>query len=177
MEIIKDRKPRDIPLTDTDRSNNQKIYQALGFSGGSRTRKGRRLIEFQILCALVDGLLILAGTLLLCSLYLFFLRTEFKSLLPGNMYFGQLFLIMFLWFQFLYLILLRTFNGATIGETFFDVRLGLFQERYLLSYPFRVIYRTTFIYLFGIITLPILSWFFKRDLAGDLSGLKITSHI
>lgn len=177
MEIVREPKTRDSKITPDDRSVNQRIYQELGFHSGSRKRRGRRLIEFQILSALVDSLLILAISLFVCFLYLVSLKTDLVQVLPHKLYFAELFGIIFLWIQFSYLVVLRTFNGYTFGERVFEVRLGIFQERYLLSYPFRVIYRTFIIYLCGIITLPLLSWFFKRDLAGEISGLKLTSNI
>ncbi|MBL7542370.1 MAG: hypothetical protein JNL11_01070 [Bdellovibrionaceae bacterium] len=175
MDIVREPVTKE-SRTIEDRSVNQRIYQELGFMSGSHKRKGRRLIEFQILSALVDSLLILAISLFVCFLYLISLKTDLAQFLPHKIYFVELFGVIFLWIQFCYLVVLRTFSGATFGEKVFDVRLGIFQERYLLSYPFRVIYRTFIIYLFGIVTLPILSWFFKRDLAGEISGLKITSN-
>lgn len=177
MDIVREPRRRDPKLTPEDRSNNQKIYQGLGFMSGSRKRRGRKLIEFQILSALIDSLFILATSLFVCFLYLVSLKTDLVHILPHKFYFAELFGIIFLWIQFCYLVVLRTFSGCTFGEKVFDVRLGIFQERYLLSYPFRVIYRTLIIYLFGIVTLPILSWCFKKDLAGSISGLKVSSNI
>lgn len=177
MDIIREPRSRDNKITPTDRSVNQRIYHELGFNSGSRKRRGRKLIEFQILSALVDSLLILSMSFFVCFLYLLSLKTHLVHILPHTFYFTELFGVIFLWIQFCYLVVLRTFAGATFGEKTFDIRLGIFQERYLLSYPFRVIYRTFIIYLCGIITLPILSWFFKKDLAGEFSGLKVTSNI
>ncbi len=144
---------------------------------GSRKRRGRRLIEFQILSALVDSLFILAVSFFVSFLYLVSLKTDLVNILPHRFYFAELFGVIFLWIQFCYLVVLRAFNGCTFGEKVFDVRLGIFQERYLLSYPFRVILRTMVIYAFGIVTLPVLSWFLKKDLAGEICGLKVTSNI
>tara|TARA_B110001454_G_C12723232_1_gene435996 strand:- start:58 stop:591 length:534 start_codon:yes stop_codon:yes gene_type:complete len=177
LDIIREPVRSGSKSTLTDKSANQRIYHELGFHSGSRKRQGRRLIEFQILSALVDSLLILAMSLLVCFLYLVSLKTDLVRILPHQIYFAELFGVIFLWIQFCYLVVLRTFGGATFGEKVFDVRLGIFQERYLLSYPFRVIYRTFIIYLCGIVVLPILSWFFKRDLAGEISGLKLTSNV
>lgn len=177
MEIIREPYQRNKPITPQDRSANMRIYQGLGFMSGSQKRRGRKLIEFQILSATVDALLILAISLFVCFLYLVSLKTDLVKILPHKIYFAELFALIFIWIQFCYLVVLRTFAGCTFGEKLFDVRLGLFQERYLLSYPFRVIYRTLVIYACGIVFLPILSWFFKKDLAGEFSGLKISSNI
>lgn len=177
MDIVREPLKRDNKVTSPDRSANQPIYLGLGFISGSRKRKGRQLIQFQILSALMDSLLILAMSLFVCFMYLVSLKTDLIKILPHKIYFFELFGLIFLWIQFSYLVVLRTFSGCTFGEKVFNIRLGSFQERYLLSYPFRVIYRTLLIYVCGIIALPILSWFLKKDLAGQISGLKISSQI
>lgn len=184
MEIQKEpiRKPR------TEHPHKNKIQydadwiprQDLSFLGGSRKRKGRKLIEFQFLSALVDGLIILGVSLLLCSLVLTFFNSQLsKSFLntTAKLQFAELFAVIFCWFQFCYLVLLRSYLGYTLGEKTFNIRLGVYQERFLLSYPFKVIFRTVIILSTGIITLPILSWVFEKDLAGEVARLKIVSLV
>lgn len=178
MEIIKEPK-RPYPRTDKVIKANVPLprgtkipLQNLSFLGGSRRRKGRKLIEFQFLSSFIDGLIILGVTLLLTAGYL----SLFKNEGSRNSFF-QIFAVVFFWFQFCYLVLLRTFAGCTLGEKTCHIRLGLYQERFLLSYPFRVIYRTLLILITGVILLPILSWFFEKDLAGEVTDLKIISLV
>lgn len=154
--------------------------QDLSFLGGSRKRKGRKLIEFQFLSALVDGLVILGVSLLLCSLVLTFFNSQISKNLfvsTAKLQFIELFAIVFCWFQFCYLIILRSYLGYTLGEKTFNIRLGVYQERFLLSYPFRVIFRTVIILGTGIVVLPLLSWLFEKDLAGEITHLKIVSLV
>lgn len=75
------------------------------------------------------------------------------------------------------MIFLRGFNGATIGEWTCSLRLGQPWQRLQSGYILKVLLRTTLIMATGIVTLPLLSLLFKRDLAGDISGLKIYSLI
>jgi hypothetical protein len=70
---------------------------------------------------------------------------------------------------------MRVFNGATFGEQACALRLGQPTQRMQPGYIFKVILRTTLIMMTGVIPLPVLSLFFKRDLAGDVSGVKIYS--
>lgn len=175
MEIIKEpSRPykKHIPSVNIKREPMKAPFQDLSFLGGPRKRKGRKLIQFQFLSALVDALIILGMTLLLCSVYMTALKTE-----TGRMQFLELFSIIFCWFQFCYLVLLRAYLGYTLGEKAFNIRLGLYQERFLLSYPFRVIFRTIIILATGIVLLPILSWFFEKDMAGEITNLKIISLV
>ena len=151
--------------------------QDLSFLGGSRKRKGRKLIEFQFLSALVDGLIILGVSLMLCALIMTFLNKNQHFQFIPKFQFAELFTLIFCWFQFCYLVILRSYLGFTLGEKTFNIRLGVYQERFLLSYPFRVILRTLIILGTGIITLPLLSWLFERDLAGDITQLKIVSLV
>lgn len=207
MDIIKERSNDNNNIQKTPkRHSHYKVKQEsnqdiilpydLGFLGGPRKRKGRKLIAFQILSALVDGFLILALTLFCCLfvglilkisvselnsqiaisssvLHSYSLINIKKSLMEFS--FLQVFLFSFMTMQFIYLVILRAFIGYTLGEKTFDIRLGLFQERYLLSYPARVIYRSFLILFTGIIILPLLSWLLGKDIAGEISGLKITS--
>jgi hypothetical protein len=161
----------------SEESDWRTFHQDLSFIGGPRKRQGRKLISFQVLSAIVDGLLILGFSLLLSAAYLWILNTHTGHLLLHRWEFSQFFMMIFCWVQFCYLVVLRTFVGCTVGEKAFDIRLGLYQERFLLSYPFKVLLRSMLIIASGIIILPVLSWLFKRDLAGDLTGIKIQSLV
>ena len=70
---------------------------------------------------------------------------------------------------------MRVFLGASMGEWNCDLRLGEPLQWFDFSYLFRVILRTTVVVGSGLILLPILSLLFSRDLAGDISGVKIYS--
>lgn len=72
-----------------------------------------------------------------------------------------------------YYMLSRGLFGSTLGDWAFDVQLGSEKERLHIMYPFQVIFRTLIIILTGIITVPILSVAFGKDLAYYFSGLKL----
>ncbi|MEQ1877493.1 MAG: hypothetical protein ABL958_12680 [Bdellovibrionia bacterium] len=73
----------------------------------------------------------------------------------------------------LYLIIFRSFLGATLGEWAFDIQLGTAADQASAYYPLRVILRSFIVIATGFITLPILSLIVGRDLAGVLSGLSL----
>ncbi|MBN8537870.1 MAG: RDD family protein [Deltaproteobacteria bacterium] len=146
--------------------------QRLGFLGGARKRQGRKLVEFQVLSAIVDGLIVLGMTLFLSSFSILIMKLKGDL----NQFLG-VFILVFVWFQFCYLVLLRAYLGHTLGEKTFNIRLGKYHERLQLFYPLRVIFRTLLILLTGIIILPLFSWLLKKDLSGKITGLKIISLI
>jgi hypothetical protein len=73
----------------------------------------------------------------------------------------------------LYLIIFRSFLGATLGEWAFEVQLGSKTEQDSSYYPFRVILRSIIIIATGFITLPLLSLITGRDLAGRIAGISL----
>lgn len=72
-----------------------------------------------------------------------------------------------------YYMLSRGLFGSTLGDWAFDVQLGLEKDRMHIMYPFQVIFRTLIIIATGIVTIPILSTAFGKDLAYYFSGLKL----
>lgn len=78
---------------------------------------------------------------------------------------------LFLTVGFIYYIAQRIFVGHTLGEWAYEQRLGL-PEEYKNGYSLKVLFRQLIVILTGVITLPILSWILKRDLAG-ISGVSV----
>jgi membrane protein required for beta-lactamase induction len=74
-----------------------------------------------------------------------------------------------------YLIFMRAFIGASIGEWTCDLRLGEPMQRFKKTYLLRVILRTTLILLTGVFVLPLISLLTKKDIAGLISGVRIYS--
>jgi len=87
----------------------------------------------------------------------------------------KMFMVFFGFSFWVYLIMMRIFMGASLGEWSCQLRLGQPVQRIKTSYILRVMARTTLILVTGIITLPILSIVCKKDLIGDLTGLRIYS--
>ncbi len=70
----------------------------------------------------------------------------------------------------LYVLASRCFFGATVGEWAFDLQMGSEEERKKATYPPRVIWRMILVLATGIVTLPVLSKLFGRDLLALLGG-------
>lgn len=75
-----------------------------------------------------------------------------------------------------YFMLSRGLFGSTLGDWAFDVQLGSEKERHHIMYPFQVIFRTLVIIVTGVITIPIVSAAFGKDIAYYFSGLKLYSR-
>ena len=73
--------------------------------------------------------------------------------------------------------MMRIFMGASLGEWTCQLRLGQPAQRMRASYYLRVIVRTTLILITGIITIPILSLILKRDLIGEVTGVRVYSLV
>lgn len=93
---------------------------------------------------------------------------------PGNDYSvwmatGLLFFISY----FSYMVLFRSYMNFTLGEWAFDQRCGTTQEIGSSWYAPKVIFRTIVIAATGFLTLPVISFLFRKDIAGQISGAHI----
>jgi hypothetical protein len=75
--------------------------------------------------------------------------------------------------SWIYLVATRMFLGSTPGESVFEEQLGTPAENQKWNYMLKVVWRSTLVLLTGFIILPILSFIFKTDLTGKISGLSI----
>ena len=87
----------------------------------------------------------------------------------------EMFVLSFLFSFWAYMIMMRVFMGASLGEWSCQLRLGQPIQRIKPGYTLRVMARTTLILVTGVITLPLLSLIFKRDILGDITGIRIYS--
>lgn len=129
-----------------------------------------------ITAAFLDSMLVLAFFLMtliaLISVTKIDLMTNLKN--PGDNYgvwiaTGLLFVLS----VFSYMSLFRAYMTYTLGEWAFDQRCGSDLEITSRSYGLKVTLRNLIIVLTGFITLPLISWIIKKDIAGDLSGAHI----
>lgn len=74
----------------------------------------------------------------------------------------------------MYLLTARTFFGCSLGEWAFDLELGSSKQQQNAAYPFRLLLRSLYIYLTGIIFLPLVSMILGRDIAGKWAGVELT---
>jgi len=151
---------------------------ATGFHGGSSKRSGIRLAMWTWLSAAVDTLMMIALSCFFVISFSLLMKTSTPDVLRyilKDLNLAQIFGGAFLFSFWMYMIFLRGFNGATIGEWTCSLRLGQPWQRMQSGYILKVLVRTTLIMVTGIITIPVLSLIFKRDIAGDISGVKIYS--
>jgi len=73
----------------------------------------------------------------------------------------------------IYLVLSRSFFGRTIGDWAFEIQLGENQQIENPTYPLRVLSRNFLNLVTGLVTLPLLSLVFDKDLAGKMTGLPL----
>lgn len=150
-----------------------------GFHGGaSARRKGYRLALWCWLASFIDGLILVSASCVFIMMFSFIVKSSVGSLfgdLIESQHKAVLFMEVFFIFGWGYMISIRSLMGSTIGEWSCDLRLGQPHERLQAGYVFRVALRSTLILLTGVITLPILSLAFGRDVAGVLSGLRLFS--
>ena len=73
----------------------------------------------------------------------------------------------------MYIIVSRSFFGRSLGEWTFDFQLGKDEDQKSAYYPIKVLWRSLLILLTGIVTIPLLSFIFRKDLAAKLSGLQL----
>lgn len=77
---------------------------------------------------------------------------------------------LFLSIMFIYMVTTRAFAGFTPGEWAFDQQVGDESHQKGLSYIPRVAARTVLVTVTGFILLPVLSYLFNKDIAGQLTG-------
>lgn len=153
--------------------------QDTGFQGGpSAKRKGYRLAWWSILASFIDALILISGSSLFLVSFSLIMKSSLGSMVGQalNQHTGvTLYTQVLLAFAWVYLIAVRSVMGSTIGEWACDLRLGQPHERLQTSYILRVVLRSTVILATGVVTLPILSMLFGKDIPGSLSGLKLFS--
>lgn len=156
------------------------LDDAVDFRGGSQNRSGFKLALWSWMSALIDGLILISISCFSMILFSFLMKTpardvlKFVSIEPNI---TKMFVFSFLFSFWSYLVIMRVFMGASLGEWSCQLRLGQPVQRIRTGYCFRVIARTTLMLVTGIVAIPLLSVIFKRDLAGELTGVKIYSLV
>lgn len=81
--------------------------------------------------------------------------------------------VLFITVMQLYVVIARAFFGATLGEWTFDMQIGQDEEQQQNSYPLKVAARSLVNVITGIVLLPLVSLIIGRDVAGQVSGVKL----
>jgi hypothetical protein len=145
------------------------------FHRGPARRSGYKLTGWLLASIAADILIIVActclfliGSSLMLKLSSFELNQFVKPLFNQRKILQTGFYL-YAYISVIYFILLRVFLGATVGEWSCGIRVGQPFERRQSSYAFKVCFRVFLILITGVLTLPILSLIFKKDLAGLLT--------
>jgi len=145
---------------------------------GPSRRQGFKLALWSWLSLLTDGLVIVAAGCFFNLVFMFTVQQFFKADL-GFLYLKSnralSFSCVFIFTGWIYFIATRALVGASVGEWTCSLRLGQPSERLSDTYITRLLIRTTVGVLTGIILLPLMSLFFKKDISGFISGLKLYS--
>lgn len=148
------------------------------FQSGSQSRSGFQLALWSWMSAFIDSLILISISCFSIILLSFLMKSPARdfirvgSLEPNRV---GLFLISFSFSFWVYMVTMRVFMGASLGEWSCQLRLGQPVERIRSGYVLRVIARTTILLITGVITIPILSLILKKDILGDLTGVRIYS--
>lgn len=153
---------------------NQKIgklyFSDLQFHGGSKKKLHPNPGYWSFLAAVLDFLVLTAMSCFFLMASSLVLHTQIRTIFP-NLIHG--YALIFLFLNVIYLICSRYFFAATLGESVCSLRLGQPMQRFKNKYLFQVIMRTSVVYLTGLIPLSLLSFLFKKDLAGEISKVKL----
>ncbi|MDG0816564.1 RDD family protein [Bdellovibrio svalbardensis] len=173
------RQPTDSKLNEIFKNNKMQFDQNTGFHGGpSARRKGYRLALWSWLASTIDALILVAASCVFLLVFSLIVKSSMGGILAGITQ-GQhrllLFAEVYAMSSWIYMISIRSLMGSSIGEWACDLRLGQPHERLQANYVLRVFLRSTLIVLTGVITMPILSLVFGKDIAGVCSGLRLFS--
>lgn len=147
------------------------------FHGGPSSRgKGYRLAFFSWMASAIDILILFSLSCVFLLTFSLLVNDSLKDILHvfgGS--FLNIFTVVWLSFSALYMVMLRSFLGYSIGEWACGLRLGSVKQRLGRNYIFKVIFRVTLVFATGVIVLPVLSLLTGKDLAGKVSGIPLIS--
>ena len=128
--------------------------------------------------AIVDGLAVLGISVLCLVIILLMTKADLVGLLTNaqtdgaaQLHLGILYVVMLQ----LYMLVCRSFVGATLGEWSFDTQLGTNEDQQQAAYPLKVVGRTLIMTATAFV-LPIVSYLMDRDLLEPITGLALYSH-
>ncbi len=133
-------------------------------------------VSFNIGAAILDATMILAlsmiflvGLISATNVDVLSVMLSAKTDMPAQLSLIVLYLAM----SQMYLIVSRSFAGASIGEWTFDIQLGQPADIPKATYPIKVLVRSFVTLLTGVVLLPLLSLILRKDLAGKIAGVRL----
>lgn len=124
----------------------------------------------------VDAMLVIALVLSCLLITLLVTNADLLVLImqnPSDFEFWLTFPAIAIGMTFIYMVLTRIFLGSSLGEMVFDIQLGTLEQRHTLIYGLLVIFRSLVVLFTGLIILPILSILLRKDLIGNICGLRL----
>jgi hypothetical protein len=129
--------------------------------------------------ALLDALVVLGVSTLGLVIILLITKVDLIAMLssaqadgPTQLHLALLYISML---QF-YMLISRSFFGATLGEWSFDAQMGTFANQLKSVYPIQIVWRTL-LSTGSLFILPLLSYFLKKDLLKPLTGLQLYRRV
>jgi hypothetical protein len=144
--------------TDTTRQNDMRKSRPIFFAAG------------------LDAMLIVAAFLMSMIVMLSVTRVDLFLNLTHPETSGLIYMatsLLFIAVAFVYMVVNRAFLGFTPGEWAFDQRCGKNEEMETLSYIPRIALRSLIVITTGFVTMPLLSYLFNKDVAGQISGISL----
>ncbi|MGZ3692279.1 MAG: RDD family protein, partial [Pseudobdellovibrio sp.] len=154
------------------------IDSQVNFRSGSQNRSGINLALWSWMSAFIDTLVLTSISCFGLILFSFLMKTPAREILRGisiEPRIMDMFIISFFFSFWVYMIMMRVFMGASLGEWSCQLRLGQPVQRIKPTYVLRVVARTTLLLGTGVVVFPILSLILNRDLLGDITGIRIYS--
>lgn len=166
------------PITSLNWPSNKEFLEVdVSFHSGARKKTTLKLVLWSWMAASIDALVLFSLSCFTVVMFSLIMKTPakeiFRILSINNV--TELFFVAFFFSAWSYLVVMRLFLGASIGEWSCHLRLGQPAQRIRRNYVLKIIVRTTLILATGVVVLPLLSLFLKRDLAGDITGIFIYS--
>lgn len=156
------------------------IESILHFNNNSKKRSGIKLALLNWTSALIDSLVLISISCFVMIMLSLLMKTSAGQVIRfvmADISVMSTFIVSFAMSYWSYLVLSRLWMGASLGEWACDLRLGQPAERIRSDYALRVMLRTTCVFMTGLVLLPLFSAVFRRDLAGELSGVKVYSLV
>lgn len=154
------------------------IDGSVGFRSGSQNRSGFNLVLWSWMSAFIDTIVLVSISCFALIFFSVLFKTPAREILKVfsiESKTTELFVVSFLFSFWAYMIMMRVFMGASLGEWSCQLRLGQPMQRINPTYVLRVMLRTTLLLATGVVIFPLLSLIFKKDLLGEITGIRVYS--
>jgi hypothetical protein len=156
------------------------VESKVDFRRGSQNRSGIKLVFWSWISAVIDSLVVISISCFCVVFFAILMKTPLKDFINYSGIsnsFKEMFICSFLLSFWVYLVTMRVFMGASLGEWTCQLRLGQPLQRILPGYVLQVALRTSLQMVTGFLLFPFCSLIFKRDFLGDITGIRVYSLV